>query len=211
MGSKKTHGMSGTRIYYVWNSMRQRCSANAVGKGRKNYYDRGIRVCERWSKFSAFFEDMGLPPKGASIDRIDNDKGYSPENCRWLDKRSQNNNKTTSHFLEKDGVTKTVTEWSEQLGIKANTIIYRIRRGWSPARALDANAEHTTTLRARERDRSCLVCGGGFRPRPSQIKAGRGLYCSQACHGIGRTKRLDQLYGIGEQALADSFHEKEAA
>lgn len=78
--------------YLVWKAMRERCSG-ARAKDRKHYADRGISVCQRWESFAAFYEDMGpRPGSGYSIDRIDNEQGYYPENCRWADARTQRHN-----------------------------------------------------------------------------------------------------------------------
>lgn len=88
----KTHGMSKTKIYNVWNNMMKRCFNNK-DPAYKNYGGRGIIVSDRWLIFENFFEDMGHPPKNMSIDRVDNELGYSKENCRWADRSMQNTNK----------------------------------------------------------------------------------------------------------------------
>lgn len=88
---RKTHGMSGTPIYNVWNNLMARCY-NKKDPGYKNYGARGITVSEEWHEFENFFEDMGHSPDGLSLDRIDNDSGYSKENCRWTDWSTQNIN-----------------------------------------------------------------------------------------------------------------------
>ncbi len=86
------HGMHATKIYKVWSSMLARCR-NSNDKGFKYYGARGITVCERWYKFENFLSDMGVPQEGLTIDRIDNNSGYRPDNCRWVTHKENCNNR----------------------------------------------------------------------------------------------------------------------
>lgn len=101
--ANKTHGHSRrTKAYTTWLNMRKRCSENAAPRDKSVYYDRGIRVCERWMVFENFLQDMGEPPPGCSIDRIDGDKGYSPDNCRWATAKMQARNSKVTKLSDAD-------------------------------------------------------------------------------------------------------------
>lgn len=103
-GINMTHGMSRTRLFHEWTSMRRRCS-NPNGKCAKNYCLKGITVCEEWNKFE-LFRDWAFAngySDSMTIDRIDNDKGYSPDNCRWVPFANQARNKTNNRIVEYNG------------------------------------------------------------------------------------------------------------
>lgn len=131
----RPHGGSGTKVHGVWLQMRWRCNSPAC-PSYHNYGGRGIKVCDRWDKFENFLADMGPRPEGAWLDRTDNDGPYSPENCQWVSPKSNQNNKRTNVLMEFNGKTQTATEWSEELGISYWTLLNRLRRGWSHAKAL---------------------------------------------------------------------------
>lgn len=125
--------------YVAWEHLRKRC-LNPSDKSYEGYGGRGITVCERWNDFAAFLADMGPRPSPKhSIDRIDVDGPYAPENCRWATAQEQANNKRNNRRLTLNGVTRTMSEWSRITGIGVATILNRIdRRGWSAEYALTA-------------------------------------------------------------------------
>lgn len=130
---KKTHGKTKTKIYRLWTSMIQRCT-NKNNVAYKDYGGRGIFVCDRWSGvdgFIHFFEDMGLPEAGLSLDRIDNDKGYSKENCKWSTKREQRLNSRRIHLVTYNGRTVSMSVLCEEEGISYAMFKLRLKRGWS--------------------------------------------------------------------------------
>lgn len=126
----KKHGMAHHPVNQVWRAMRARCN-NPNDPAYANYGGRGIKVCERWDDFALFVLDMGPRPKGHQIDRTDNEKGYSPENCRWVLPKENLNNKRSSRKIDWCGETLTITQWAERLGVKPRTLFNRIDRGMS--------------------------------------------------------------------------------
>jgi len=130
----KTSGR--TPEYRTWAGIIERCG-NLQGQNFENYAGRGIKVCERWLKFEHFLEDMGCRPgKGYSIDRIDNNGNYEPNNCRWATHAEQQRNKRNNVILTHDGFTGTQSEWAVRTGIHLATICARLKKGWSVADTL---------------------------------------------------------------------------
>lgn len=122
--------------YHTWSCMKDRCR-NPRNPGYARYGGRGIGVCERWAaSFEAFFADMGPKPRGGSLERIDNDAGYSPENCVWTDAKAQSRNRSSNVFLTLDGVRMAAAAWAELLRVNPGLITERIGRGWSDEDAL---------------------------------------------------------------------------
>jgi hypothetical protein len=101
-----------------------------------NYGGKGIGVCDEWKSFDAFLSDMGERLEGKTLDRIDSDKGYSKDNCRWMNMQEQANNRVNNHHLEFQGKSLTIAEWARELGINVNTIRVRLLRGKSTEEAL---------------------------------------------------------------------------
>ena len=115
--------------YTCWYSMRQRCR-DPKNKSYSHYGGRGISVCERWIDFVNFLSDMGEQPEGMTIERIDNDAPYSPENCRWATRTEQSRNQTRNIRLTIYGKTLTVAEWAIIAGIDPRTIHARLTGGY---------------------------------------------------------------------------------
>lgn len=120
-----------------WWGMVQRCHyPKAVSY--HNYGARGIRVCDRWRKFANFIEDMGEKPSSRhQIDRLDSDGDYTPENCRWVTRSENCLNRRTKHLVTLNGVTKNISEWIKDSGLKSTTVHQRIHAyGWTAEQAL---------------------------------------------------------------------------
>lgn len=139
-----THGRRKSPIYAVWNAMVQRAT-NEKSPQWADYGGRGIGICESWTKFDGFYADMGDPPfPKASIDRVDNDKGYSKANCRWATRAEQSSNKRNTVRYSFRGELMSIKDIAEILGVPTATLVSRIYLyGWSEERAfsvVDGNA-----------------------------------------------------------------------
>jgi hypothetical protein len=128
--ANKTHGYCGTPLYQKWADMIRRCN-NKKCKSFPKYGAAGITVCERWLKFENFLEDMGECPAGLTLDRIDNFKGYEPENCRWATRKTQSINRKHIKLYTMNGKAMTLADWSKQLYIDAATLRKNIGKGYS--------------------------------------------------------------------------------
>lgn len=134
--SKQTHGDSKTRLYAVHRTMLQRCE-NPNAHEYENYGGRGITVCDEWHNYEPFKEwamanGYKEDKRGkCTLDRIDTNKGYSPDNCRFVDMKTQQRNRRNNIRLTLDGVTKTMSEWAELTGTQLGTMQKRYEYGWS--------------------------------------------------------------------------------
>jgi DNA-directed RNA polymerase subunit RPC12/RpoP len=130
---RTTHGQTRNKHkpkwFLSWDAMMQRCY-NPQHKAYADYGGRGVEVIERWHIAENFYEDMGDRPATLSLDRIDNSKGYAPDNCRWATRKEQQNNTRRNHRLTHNGESLTITEWSSRTGLKPGTIRGRLSRGW---------------------------------------------------------------------------------
>lgn len=139
---KTKHGDANTRLYQAWQNMKNRVN-NPNQTEYKNYGGRGIKICAEWYSYENF-RDWSLSngyDDTLTLDRINVNGNYSPENCRWVGKIVQANNKTNNHFLTYNGKTQTLTQWEKETGIRRQTIDDRIKSGWSVKDALNTPVE----------------------------------------------------------------------
>lgn len=141
---RKTHGMYNTRLYDIWVNMKQRCF-NPNDQAYHNYGGRGIAVCDEWKENFQEFYDWAIANgygDTLSVDRIDNNGNYCPENCRWTDRNVQNRNRRNNHKLTYNGVSKTVVEWAEEKNMPYELLLNRLNKlGWSVERSLTTPIE----------------------------------------------------------------------
>lgn len=136
--SNKSHGQFGTPLYFVWNSMKQRCN-NPNSTSYSDYGKRGISVCDEWSEFEPFYRWAMLSgyKQGLSIDRTDNNGNYHPENCRWVSGKKQCRNRRSNKRFTYNNKNLTLVEWAEITGINRSTLASRVYTyGWNIEKAL---------------------------------------------------------------------------
>lgn len=182
-----THGLSGTDTHRIWKGIVSRCTIpSATGYAR--YGAKGVSVCDRWSiSYENFLSDMGeRPSKDYSVDRIDNTKGYSPENCRWATRLEQNRNTRSNRNITVDGITKCNSEWAESIGVHESLIRQRMARGWSAEdavktpknstdRGLLSGTSRTITVNNETRTVSGWAHHLGVKPHTIKNKLAKGI------------------------------------
>lgn len=139
------HGMYGTRIYRIWDGMKNRCH-NPNFKKHQLYFDKGIKVCDEWKNNFMSFYNWSIQngyKNNLTIDRIDVNGNYEPSNCRWVDYEVQNNNRSINREIEYNGKNYSIKQLSEIYKIKKETLNSRLRNGWSIEKTL------TTPVRKR--------------------------------------------------------------
>lgn len=133
-----THGMTNTRLHNIWKNMLERCF-NHDHKNYDIYGGRGITVCDEWKDNFKSFAEWSFENGYAdylSLDRVNVDDGYSPDNCRWVTQKDQCNNTRRNINVTISNETKTLKQWAEYYGLKYGTIVSRVDRGWNPIKAL---------------------------------------------------------------------------
>jgi hypothetical protein len=138
-----THGDTGCRLYRIWAGIIQRCFNNRERYEWEKYGGRGITVCDEWRKYEPFKEwaIANGYRDDLSIDRIDPNGNYCPENCRWATTYEQSNNKRTSKIIEFNGETGTVREFADKYGLTYSCLYTRLRNGWSVEKAILTSAQ----------------------------------------------------------------------
>lgn len=143
-GPRHTHGMTNTRIYSIWSNMKARCN-NPKCYEYHAYGGKGIRVCNEWLRFEEFYAWASTHgyADGLTIDRIDVNGNYCPNNCRWTSQSEQALNRTDNHLVTAFGKTQTIKEWSLESGINYDTIERRINAyHWAPKRAVSESTHN---------------------------------------------------------------------
>lgn len=143
MGNKfnKKHGLSSSRLYRIYNNIKSRCN-KSYAKEYENYGGRGIKICDEWLGEDGFvnFYNWAVThgySDELTIDRIDNDGNYEPENCRWVTHTIQNNNSRHANIVEYNGVNNSISEWARIKGISRGVLVKRLRMGWPVDKALN--------------------------------------------------------------------------
>jgi len=138
---RTTHGMKGTPIYSTWKAMNQRCR-DANSSSYKYYGERGIKICKRWEKFENFYADMGERYEGMTLDRIDTNGDYCPENCRWATRKQQMRNMRRNRIIRYKDKDYCLSELAEEFEVSISTLWCRLEKGFSIEDALTTPVKH---------------------------------------------------------------------
>lgn len=134
--SYSKHGQTKSPMYRVWHAMMYRCYCPTAQQFPR-YGGRGVRVTDAWHDFATFLQSVGDRPLGATLERIDNDGDYSPENVRWATRLEHAQNRSTSRQYTHDGKTQTIAAWAREFGMCSQTLRMRLNRGASLLQAAE--------------------------------------------------------------------------
>lgn len=157
--ARTRHGESDTPTWRTWKSMWDRCELRAH-KSWPSYGGRGISVCPTWRVYENFRADMGERPAGAQLDRVDNSRGYSPDNCRWATPKQNCNNRRSNRVIEHNGQRLTLSQWAKALGVYPDTLSKRLASGWPLERAMQPTIRFTSASRQGHEITSRMVARG---------------------------------------------------
>ena len=136
--TSKKHGKCHTKLYFVWHTMKQRCY-NLNNNQYKNYGKRGIGICSEWLEDFISFYNWAINngyKEGLSLDRIDNNGNYEPNNCRWATVKEQSRNRRNNRCFEYNGKTQCLEDWAKEYNLSRGTLNYRLLSNWSIEKAL---------------------------------------------------------------------------
>lgn len=187
--ANKSHGESHTKLHNTWCEINKRC--NPKNKASKRYGKRGIHICDEWKSYEAFAawargngfrEDL-------TIERIDVNGDYCPENCTWIPMEKQARNRRTTHWVTYEGERMSLAEACERAGLPYKQVFWRMRRaGWPFEKAISVPIG--ADLGIKEYSKTCVVCGNVFTSRSNHSK-----YCSTECFRIIKNaKRKSGFY-----------------
>lgn len=143
-------------LYSSWLAMMRRC----YREGHKSFYNyggRGIKVCERWHDVKRFIEDVGERPEGMTMDRINNNDDYAPDNFKWSTAEEQQRNTRRTRYLIHQGVKRPLTEWANQYGIHPSTLQSRLERRWPVEEALTRKLDSSRSMDKERLEESALI------------------------------------------------------
>ncbi len=187
--------------FQVFHSMKARCQ-NERHRFYKDYGGRGITVCERWMKprgegLKNFIADMGDRPPDYTLERIDNNGGYSPENCKWASKKDQARNRRGNVFYSLNGVTKTISQWAELAGISGSAITDRIKAGYPLDKALTEKRimpiPWTAINAVAEMNRARTHCANGHELNKENVYLYKGRRNCRICINVKRRAKRAEL------------------
>lgn len=195
-GIRQRHGKRRTKEYAVWCGVKGRCT-NEQNAAYHNYGGRGIGICDRWMSFENFLADMGCCPPGMTLERVDNNKGYEPGNCRWDTRTAQSRNRRNLHVVTIDGRSAPLSVWVEEIGMASyRTVHQRIIKGWDAKRAI-------TTPKVTKR--KCISRGNDIARSVEPMVNGIPLSEAIAASGLKHDTVLQRIrrgWSV-EQALSD--------
>ena len=196
------HGVSKSAEYASYYAMKSRC-LNEKNKQYRHYGGRGIKVCDRWLEkpngLLNFLNDMGPRPKGKSLDRINNNEGYFPGNCRWATSRQQCNNKRNNVKVEYEGVFYNVCQLIEKFNITRKTVTERVWRGWS---LVDACTKPCSP------PKNTSGCVGVYFSKSQKAWIGRspGRSKRQVCSSVNKEKCIEKYLKWKEENISNQLN-----
>lgn len=186
-------------LYTVWQGMRRRCLTPTYRQW-SDYGGRGITICDRWESFETFVADMGERPRGYTLDRVDNDGPYSPENCRWASRKEQQLNRRNTIYVDVRGEAYRLQDLADVSGHKPETIRARIDKGLSYEEVISPDKWVFVSERPKGTKPRKSHCPQGHEYTPKNviiINKAKGTRACRACHNARARLKYDRLKVAG--------------